>query len=57
MFAMVAAVAPLGEQLRGKIMLLFADKKAVAGALIKASSRIQIVLAGLGSFWGCAAQL
>ena len=57
MVAMVAAVAPSGEQLRGERMSLFADNDAVAGALIKASSRIEIISAPIGSFWGCVTQL
>ena len=43
MLAVVAAVATLGEQTRGKRMLLFADSNAAAGAGIKALSRIRII--------------
>ena len=55
---MVAAVAPSGEQLRGERMSLFSGNNAAAGALIKASSKIEIILAPpLESFWGCVTQL
>ena len=57
MFAMVAAIATLGGQLRGKRAVLFLDNNAAAGALIRATSRIQIILATTGSFWGCTAQM
>ena len=33
------------------------DNNAAAGALIAASSRIQLILAFIGSFWGCVAKL
>ena len=57
MFAMVSAIVTLGDQLRGKRILLFLDNNAAAGALIKGSSRILVVLAMIESFWGCLAQL
>ena len=56
-FAMVAGVIALGEQLRGKRILLFLDNNAAAGGLIKASSKIQMILALVESFWECLAQL
>ena len=40
----------LGEQLGGK-------RTAAAGALVRASSEVQMILALLGGFWICAAQL
>ena len=57
MFAMVSAVATLGEQPRGKRILLFLDNNAASGALIKGSSRVLVVLAMIESFWGRMAQL
>ena len=45
MFAMVAAVAALGEQLGGERMMLRLDDNAAAGALSEASSKIQAILA------------
>ena len=45
MFAMVAAVAALGEQLGGERMMLRLDDNAAAGALSEASSKIQTILA------------
>ena len=57
MFAMVSAVITLGEQLRGKRIMLFLDNNAASGALIKGSSRVLIVLAMIESFWGCLARL
>ena len=50
MFATVAAIATFGDQLKGKRMILFLDNNAAAGASTKASSRIQMILATLGSF-------
>ena len=44
MFAMEPAVVSLAEQLRGKILALFMDNHAAAGALIRASSRVLVVL-------------
>ena len=57
MFAMVSAVITLGDQLRGKRIMLFMDNNAASGALIKGSSRVLIVLAMIESFWGCMARL
>ena len=57
MFAMVSAVITLGDQLRGKRIMLFLDNNAASGALIKGSSRVLIVLAMIESFWGCMARL
>ena len=57
MFAMVSAIITLGEQLRGKRILLFLDNNAAAGALIKGSSRILVALAMIESFWGYLAQV
>ena len=57
MFATVAGVVALGEQLRGKRIVLFLDNNAAAGTLIKASSKIQMILAFVESFRGCVAQL
>ena len=54
---MVAGVVALGEQLRGKRVILFLGDNAAAGALIKASSKIQMILALEESFWECLAQL
>ena len=50
MFAMVAGVVALGEQLRGKRVILFLGDNAAAGALIKASLKIQMILALVESF-------
>ena len=57
LFAMVSAVMALGEQLRGKRMILFLDNNAAAGAMIKASSRVKIILAITECFWQQVAQL
>ena len=57
MFAMVSAVITLGDQLRGKRIMLFLDNNAASGALIKGSSRVLVVLATIESFWGCMARL
>ena len=37
--------------------MLFLDNNAASGALIKGSSRVLVVLATIGSFWGCMARL
>ena len=56
-FAMVAGVVALGEQLRGKRVILFLRDNAAAGAQVKASSKTQMILALVESFWECVAQL
>ena len=50
MFPMVAAVVALSAQPRGRRMILFVDNSVAAGALIKASSLVQAILAFLGVF-------
>ena len=57
MFAMVSAVITLGDQLRGKRIMLFLGNNAASGALIKGSSRVLVVLAMIESFWGFMARL
>ena len=57
MFAMVAALIKVGEQLGGKRNVLCSDNNAAARASIKASSRAPAVLVLIESFWGCVAQL
>ena len=57
LFAMVSAVMALGEQLKGKRMILFLDNNAASGAMIKASSRVKIILAITECFWQHVAQL
>ena len=52
MFAMASAVVARGEQLRGKGVILFLGNNAAAGALISASSKIQMISAFLGRFRG-----
>ena len=57
MFAWVAAVISLGEQLRGKRAALGLGKDTATGALIVAPSRVLAVLALIESFCVCVAQL
>ena len=57
MFAMVAAVAALGGQLQGKRVGLFLGNNAEAGALIEETSRVAVILAWIGRFWGYKAEL
>ena len=54
---MVSAVVALGEQLRGMRMVRVLENNAAAGALVIASSRIQMILALLGISRGYVAQL
>ena len=56
-FARVADMAALGEQLGGEKIALFIDINAVAGALIKESSKVPIVLALVESSRGSVEQL
>ena len=56
-FATVAAVVALGEQLRGRGMILSAGNNAESGALINAPPRVQAILRFFGSFCGYVAQL
>ena len=57
LFAMVSSVISLGEQLRGKKIILFSANNAASGAMIKASSRVQIILAITERFWQRVAHL
>ena len=57
LFAMVSAVMALGGQLKGKRMILFLDNNAASGAMIKASSRVKIILAITECFWQHVAEL
>ena len=54
---MVSSVIALGEQLRGKRIILFLDNNAASGAMMKASSRVKIILAITECFWQHVAQL
>ena len=55
-FATVAAVIALSDQLREKETDSYLDKNAAAGALIGAPSRAPVVLALIGSLLDCVAQ-
>ena len=57
LFAMVSAVITLGDQLKEKKIILFLDNNAASGAMIKASSRVQIILALTECFWQHIAQM
>ena len=50
MFAIAAVGVDLGENLRGRRIIPFADDNAGAGPLRKSSSRTQGILAFIGSF-------
>ena len=55
-FATVAAVKALSDQLREKETDSYLANNAAAGALIGAPSRAPVALALIGSLWGCVAQ-
>ena len=54
--ATVAAARSLGDQPRGKKLILFPDTISAAGALVKASGRVPIFLATMECAWAIVAQ-
>ena len=48
--AMVAAIRAIGDQLRVQELILFSDNAAAAGALVKASDKVPIILATVECF-------
>ena len=49
--ATVAAIRAIGDQLRVRELILFSDNAAAAGALVKASDKVPIILATVECFW------
>ena len=55
--ATVAAVGALGDQLCGERIITFSDNNAAAGSIIKASSKVAVVLAIIERFWRTVARM